>query len=392
MNKKQDPRDVISSLQDHLTDLRHTIHQHPEVSGDESGTAERITDFIKKFKPDDIKTGIGGNGLIFTFGEDKDGPHVMIRSELDALPIHERNDMSYASKRDKVSHKCGHDGHMAIVCGVGGLLHHLPPASGRVSLLFQPAEEIGQGAKWMLDDQHFDIKPDYAFALHNLPGFEKHRIVMRNGIFASASSGFHVQLRGETSHASHPEDGKNPAMALASLIHELVSMPSLHTDFDDPALITIIYATLGAREAYGTSAGNGELMATLRSHQNKTMKELKKRAKHIAEGIGKLHDLQIKTEWAQEFNATVNDNECVGQIKRAAKTLNLKTEEIAGPFAWSEDFGRFTSAFKGAMFGLGSGKDEPQLHNPTYDFPDEIIPTGSLMFYEIITQILNKGM
>lgn len=392
MNKKQTPRDVISTLHKSLTQLRHTIHRHPDLSGGESETAKRVLDFMKKFEPDKITTGIGGNGLLFTFGNSTDGPHIMVRSELDALPIHEHNDMSYVSEKDKVSHKCGHDGHMAILCGVGGLLHHLPPSSGKVTLLFQPAEETGQGAQWMLDDNKFDIKPDYAFALHNIPGFEKHRILIRNGIFASASSGFHVRLQGETSHASHPEEGSNPALAMTSIIDELLAMPQIHTEFDDPALMTIIFATLGARGAYGTSAGNAEVMATLRTHQNRTMNDLKKRAEALAKGIGKLHKLEVSTEWVQEFHATVNDRNCIEQIKDAAEYLNLDAEEMPKPFPWSEDFGRFTSAFQGAMFGLGSGKDQPRLHNSTYDFPDEIIPTGSLMFYRIIAQILNKDL
>ncbi len=390
MAKKENTGEFLTEILPELQSLRHEIHQHPETAGKEKKTAKRITSFLEKLKPDNIISGIGGNGLIAEFDSGKEGPVVLFRSELDALPIRETCEVSYKSEEDGVSHKCGHDGHMAILCGFSKMVSQFRPKRGKIQVLFQPAEETGEGAHWMLDDEKIKkIKPDYIFALHNVPGFEKSQVITRKNIFSSASVGMIIRLKGMTSHASHPENGKNPALAMSHIIEHLIALPQLTTSFDESALVTIIHAKLG-EIAFGTSPGYAEVMATLRAHENSTLNKLTKEAERIAKKTAELHQLDVEVERTQKFEATVNDEKCVDWIENAAKAISADFRLLDQPFSWSEDFGRFTSVFKGAMFGLGSGKKQPQLHHSDYDFPDDIIETGVMMFYNLVDQIFNR--
>ena len=373
-----------------LIQLRRELHQHPEVSNQEKNTADKITTFLKSTSPDELINDIGQYGIAAVYRGKKSGSAVMIRCELDALPIQEINQMEYQSTHEGVAHKCGHDGHMSIVCGIADLLAKHRPASGRVILLFQPAEETGEGAKRVLQDEKFKaIEPDFIYALHNLPGFEKHQIVTKDDIFASASRGLVIKLKGTPSHASHPQDGRNPALAASQIIQHLYEIPQMHTQLHKAALITPIYMRVGS-PAFGTSAGDGEVMATLRTHYEEDMHIIADKTLNVVNGIAEVHDLEAETNWTDAFEAVKNDQECSQVVQSAADQLDFNCQEIEHPFPWSEDFGVFTSHYKGTLFGLGSGKNQPQLHNDDYDFPDDIIETGVAMFWNIINHHLSK--
>ena len=376
---------MSGNMQD-LIALRQELHREPEVSNFEEKTAFKISEFILRHKPQEIIKNIGGHGLMAVFQSQNTGPTILIRCELDALPIREENTLSYRSKYPHVSHKCGHDGHMAIVAGLAPQLSQIP--RGRVILLFQPAEETGEGALRMLKDPKMrGYEPDYVFALHNLPGYPLHTILVRENTFNAASKGMIITLKGLTSHAAEPEKGINPALALAETIQELHHLPQNSNKFKDFTLITIIHALLG-EIAFGTSPGNAELRLTLRAFENEDMKMLSSLAVSRIMNIVEKKKIAWQVNWAEEFSATVNDPACVQIIKEVAQQANLPVHELEKPFKWSEDFGQFTKKYKGAMFGLGSGIHQPPLHNPGYDFPDEIIESGVKMFKGIIDQIL----
>ncbi|MFW6157335.1 MAG: amidohydrolase [Balneolaceae bacterium] len=372
-----------------LIELRHLLHQRAEVAGNEEKTAETIHSFLEQTGPDRLHTSIGGHGVLAKYKGKKDGPAVMIRCELDALPIPEANDLPYGTETPGVSHKCGHDGHMAIVAGVGMMLGRHRPEAGNVFLLFQPAEETGEGAKRVLNDEVFlEHPPDYIFALHNIPGLEKHKVLTRAGTFAAASVGVTVAMEGESSHAGHPEQGVSPAMAVAHLIQDLSAFSQHHTSLNEPAKATVIHARVGEK-AFGTSPAEGEVSATLRTYQDKQLDELKSRLVTTAESLVKMYNLKnIETKWIEPFKATVNDSECTEIIRSSARGLSLQVSDLDHPFAWSEDFGRFTDRYKGAIFGLGAGKSAHALHASTYDFPDELVETGVHLFSRIISNVL----
>ncbi len=370
-----------------LINLRHELHALAEVSGEEEKTSQKILSFLKSTNPDDIITDLGGRGLLARYSGKEEGPSILIRCELDALPIPEENDFNYVSANKETGHKCGHDGHMAIVCGLARLLGEAKLTGGEVLLLFQPAEETGQGARRVLDDEQFEgINPDRVFALHNLPGFEKHQIVVKENTFAAASIGLIIRLKGQTSHAAHPEEGSSPALAMSQLIQDLSALPQFYAPLNKAAKATVIHARLGER-AFGTSPGYAEVMATLRTYEDETMKTLKQKAIKIAEGVSQTYGLDMETEWVESFSATVNDFKAVDIIRKVAKEQALSVLEKKDPFSWSEDFGHFTNVFPGAMFGLGAGNEQPALHASDYDFPDELIETGVKMFAGIVEQL-----
>ncbi|MFW5805285.1 MAG: amidohydrolase [Bacteroidales bacterium] len=368
-----------------LIDFRKDLHKYPEVSGEEKETAKRLVDFIEQFHPDEIIGNIGTYGLAFVFNGKTKGPVTMFRSELDALPIQEINTFDHKSVYDGKAHKCGHDGHMAMIAGMAALLHKNPPEKGKVILLYQPEEETGTGALKVLDDKKFrELKPDYLFSLHNLPGIPLGEIRCRSDIFASASVGLIVRLTGKTSHAAEPENGNSPAMAMASIVQEIETLTT-KVSLSDFGLITTIHVKLGER-AFGTTPGYAEVMATIRTYRNTDLDKLKNAAIDKIKTITKPYGLKTDFEWVEEFSDTHNNKDAVEVIKKAADENNLPFLWMKEPYRWSEDFGYFLKEYKGAMFGLGAGEKQPQLHNPDYDFPDDLIPVGTGMFYSIVKQ------
>lgn len=372
-----------------LIAFRKNLHRHPELSREEVQTARIIADTLKRLNPTEIITDLGGNGVAGVFDTGREGPTVMLRADLDALPITEENDLEYKSENPGVAHKCGHDGHMSILIGVAERLSEiLSELKGRIVLLFQPAEEIAYGAKAVLEDEKFQrVEPDFVFGLHNLPGFPKGSVILRNREFASASQGLIVRLKGKTSHAGEPQHGLNPVLAMTSAIHGLMAIPSMSTPLERSALVTIIHARLG-EVAFGTSPGYAEVMATFRSHRNEEMKVMEKKAEELVKGIAATYGLEHSTEWVEKFPAVCNNDECVEIVAQAANDTGADIIRPEFPFSWTEDFSYYLQRYKGAFFGLGAGVDHPQLHNPSYDFPDDIIPRGIEIYVNIIKFLL----
>ena len=373
---------------DHLIQLRKAFHQNPEIAEEESATAKRILNFFDPLKPDQTILNLGGNGLAFVFKGENPGIRTLYRCELDALPIVELGEKEHKSQVSGKAHLCGHDGHMAILCGLGERLAEKRPENGEVVLVFQPAEETGQGAKAVLEDPRFgQIRPEKAFALHNLPGFPLHQVVMKSGTFAAGSTGMTISLLGKTSHAAHPEAGINPAQAMAKLFQIL---PTLPTRLEGFGLVTLIHAELGSK-AFGTSAGAGSLSATIRAFDQVELEKLIRLAKEAAESIAKEYELKVEFSFQESFSVSKNDPEVTQIGKMAIQGLGLEIVEKAEPFRWSEDFGVFTQVCPAFLFGLGAGKNCPQLHEPTYDFPDELIETGVKIFERIVRSIHGKN-
>jgi amidohydrolase len=370
-----------------LIRLRKELHKNPELSGKEIETSKRILAFLEKYKPDEIHTEIGKTGIIAIYKGKNEGKTILFRCELDALPIQEINKFEHQSVLKGISHKCGHDGHMAILCGLATELSQNKLENGTVILLFQPSEENGKGAAKVMKNEFFKtLKPDFVFALHNLPGYPKNQIVIKEDTFSCAVTSMKIVLEGKTAHAGEPENGINPAMAIASIIQQFnaLNQPNLHDS--DFALITPIYSSLG-KKAYGVSAGHGEVHFTIRCQSNVKIKELKKLLETVVSKISQQHQLSFSIKWIEPFYANENNANAVQLITDAAKKLGFTIFEKEIPFRWGEDFGLFTTHYLGAMFGLGAGLETPDLHNPDYDFPDEIIPTGVKLFYQICKEL-----
>jgi amidohydrolase len=374
-----------------LIALRRALHGAPDLAGSEHRTASMVRDFLNQHPPDAWIEGIGGTGFVALYEGAAPGPRVLFRAELDALPIPESIDLAHGSDRPGVAHKCGHDGHMAMVAGLAPELSRTRPARGSVALLFQPAEETGEGAERVVEDPLYaKVAPDRVFALHNLPGHPLGSVIVRPGPFASASTGLIVELTGATSHASEPESGNSPALAVASLIQSFSAVPQRFTSLHEAAQVTIVHAKVG-EVAFGTSPGAGVVMATLRSHQQDVMDRISERCLALARGTAETFGLQCRTRWTEPFPATHNDPESVDLVVEAALALGLSVIHRDVPFPWSEDFGRFTQRHPGALFGLGAGEHQPPLHHPTYDFPDEVLNVGTRVFLALLRGMLGPS-
>lgn len=372
-----------------LTALRHDLHREPDLSGEEGPTAARIADELTTLGADRVWQGLGGHGVAAEFRGSEDGPTVLFRCELDGLPIHEISALPYRSRIDGKGHLCGHDGHMVTLLGVGRLLARRP-ARGRVILLFQPAEETGAGAAAVIADPRWpEIRPDYAFAYHNVPGRPLGEIGLRAGPGNCASRGMQLRLTGRSSHAAAPEDGVSPAAAMARLMAELPALSEGTVGDAEFALATLTHARLG-EPSFGIAPGEGELRVTLRAMTNERMDTLMTEAeRHVAAAKGAL---DVALSWHDVFRAVVNDEDATGIAGRAATRLGHSPREMALPMRWSEDFGRFgDDGAKAALLYVGAGEDHPQLHNPDYDFPDALTPIMAALFDAILRDLLGDA-
>ena len=371
-----------------IKNLRKELHQYPELSGKEIQTAQRLKTFIAKHNPTRIVDNLGGHGLAAIYEFAKKGPAVMIRCELDALPITENNDFIHQSVTPGIAHKCGHDGHMAIVAGLVFWIKKQRFSAGKIILLFQPAEETGQGAFNVLQDRSFEaMRPDYIFALHNIPGEQLHKIIWTPKGFSATVQSVIVHLKGKQCHASEPENGINPALGISEIIQAFSGLNEAKQSSDNFAILTPIHINMG-QKSYGVSAGIGEIHYTLRTWSTDYMHQLKDKINTLLSGICKKHRLTFTTDWLEYFPAAVNNSLCNDLVKKAADHNNFELVERDFPFKFGEDFGWFAQKYPAAMFGVGAGIKSPALHHSDYDFPEELIPTGMRMFQSIISRIL----
>lgn len=371
-----------------IIELRHLLHANAELSEQEIETNRILNEWVSKTNPDLQIERIGGYGLAALYKGKEPGKRILIRGDIDALHIPEPNNMSYRSQHEGVSHKCGHDGHAAILCGLASLLTDCRPEKGEIVLLFQPAEETGQGAKAILRDPQFEkILPDTAYGLHNLPGFEAGQILVRKGCFAAASFGLKLVFEGKTAHASQPETGRNPSELLAVLIHQLEKKREMLKEVKPLTTFVITHAVLG-EETFGVAPGHAEIWLTLRSFDDKHLELLADQVISLCQAKAKDYLFDFSFSMHEAFAATNSSDANVTVIENAAKRLGLSLGHLTEPFRWSEDFGRFGAVCPVGFFGLGSGYAQPALHNPEYDFPDAILEAGINMFAEIINEEL----
>ncbi|RVC41620.1 amidohydrolase, partial [Mesorhizobium sp. M4B.F.Ca.ET.088.02.2.1] len=228
-------RDIVE-----LTAWRRKLHRQPEISNEEEKTAKEVVSFLADTGPDKVLTGLGGHGVAAVYDSGRAGPTVLFRSELDALPIEELSGVPHASQVPGKSHMCGHDGHTAILAALGRQLGRERPASGRVVLMFQPAEETGNGAAGVVADPRFgEIAPDFAFSLHNLPGVPFGEVRLKSGVVNCASRGMRIVLEGKTAHSSMPETGVSPMLAISELMPALPALGRGSFADDDFSMVTV---------------------------------------------------------------------------------------------------------------------------------------------------------
>ena len=375
-----------------LTELiawRRERHSRPELSGQEAKTAQAVQALLHATGADKVVTGLGGHGVLGIYEGDAPGPTIMLRAELDGLPIQETSELAYRSSVPGKAHLCGHDGHMTILAAIARGLGRQRPKRGRVVLLFQPAEEDGSGAAAVLADAKFElVRPDFVFALHNLPGLSLGHVSIAEGLVNCASRGMQITLTGRTAHASSPEFGVSPHRAIATLLNEITALGRGSALDEAFSMVTVTHARLG-EPAFGISPGHAELWVTLRTLTDSAMERIRLRAEDLVQRVAASEGLQVTITYRDVFSHCLNNAEAVAHLKAALDAEGVRHSAQGLPMRGSEDFGRFNSRSKAAMFFLGAGERHPGLHEPNYDFPDELVEIGARVFMRTIRNLLD---
>ena len=352
------------------TVIRQTLHQHPGISGNEQFAHDLIVGELAAYRPDKLFQHVGGYGVVAVWGTDQSHPTLALRCDIDALPI---------------GHRCGHDGHTSILIQLAQWLpSHLSPRHNLI-LIFQPEEETGTGAQKIIDSgilQQYNIKAIFGF--HNLPGFPIGQVVLNYHTFAAASTGIIYRLTGRPTHASTPEKGLNPGLAVADIVRAFSLLNSKPDDLGDTfRQSTLICIQLGD-EAFGTSAGQADIMFTLRAFSNNTMQQLIAQANDIVSQVAARYHLQLSHTLREPFRATENQSSLVEFIEHTVVAEGIPFQHLLTPFRWSEDFSNYLQLFPGAYFGIGSGTQQHELHHPDYVFPDSLIAPAARILLAIV--------
>jgi amidohydrolase len=359
-------RDIL----DRVVKLRHELHRHPELACREAWTKQRLIDFLKQNTALEIVDRGRWFYAVYRAGADK--PNMAFRADFDALPIDETIDLPYGSQFPGIAHKCGHDGHSASLAGFA-LEIDRQGADKNVYFVFQHAEETGEGAAECVSlmDQAGIAE---IFAYHNAPGLPENAVGVRDGVGCCASTGMIIRLKGVPCHASQPEDGRNPAFAMAELVRSIPGFTN-PADYRGLAMCTVICIKAG-REAFGVSASEGSLMLTIRAEYDEELERLRQNLEGKTRELAEKDGLEYDISFRDTFFATVSHKKSAGKLRRAAKELGLRVLEGDSPLRGSEDFGRFTQHTPGAFFSIGCGENHAPLHTTAYDFNDGIIPAA----------------
>ncbi|MDR1913326.1 MAG: amidohydrolase [Clostridiales bacterium] len=360
-----------------VTELRHELHTHPELAGEEVWTKQRLIDFLSEHTS--LKIVDRGAWFYAVYHSNSENPRrIGFRADFDALPIDETISLPYGSLFPGVAHKCGHDGHSATLVGFA-LEIDQTGSENDIYFIFQHGEEVGLGgpvASVIIDEE----KIEEVYAGHNVPSVPENLIVIRDGPMYCASKGLLVYFEGTPSHASQPENGLNPAFEIAEVIRAIPSLaePSLYKGL---VRCTIICVKIG-EETFGISASKGTLMLTIRAQFEDDMDQLQLAIENVCKEQAAIRGLKVRFEIREAFAETINNPEAAAKVRSAAARIGLSVYELEEPMRGSEDFGFFTKKTKGAGFMLGAG-DRPQIHTVEYDFNDNIIEVGVEIFKEL---------
>ncbi|MEN6618723.1 MAG: amidohydrolase [Rikenellaceae bacterium] len=359
--------------QEKLISIRKKLHACPEYSHKEVKTAKILLKYLQDNSPDKIYQGLGGNGIIAEYSGKREGPSKMFRCEMDAIKT-----------EDGFAHLCGHDGHMTILLGLAQRLSASRNFSGKIYLLFQPAEEVGEGAALMVKDiGKLGLKFDFAYALHNNPNYPLNNIIIHKGTYAAGSTGMELKFMGSPSHAAYPEQAISPTEAIIFTIQEIKNLNGDKGSFSDFILATIVNVDIGEVN-YGVTPGEGSLRLTLRSFKDFDLDILCNKIEKFAKETAERQGLKLKVSYHDKFPATANSDRANNMVIEAARRAGLNIIYSKEPTRGSDDFSFFTLKSEGSFFDIGNGEGRADVHQPGYLFPDEILIPAINLFSEII--------
>ena len=374
--------------------LRRHLHQFPELSEEEHATAETVQERLEEHGIP-LTAGYAGTGVLGVVEGGRAGKTVVLRADIDALPIQEENDHAFVSKVDGVMHACGHDAHTAMLVGAGWLLDEIrEELPGRVLLLFQPAEEASPtgGAQRMMQEGVFrEHRPHAIFAQHVWPELPAGQVGVRQGPITGASDRFKVTIEGSGGHASKPHQTTDAIVVANQVINSLQTVVSRDVDPLRSAVLTIGKIRGGTR--YNAIAQKATLEGTIRTFGSETKETVKARFHSIVGGVAESMEASANIDYWDGYPATVNTPEWAERVRRTAQDLlgPDATPDIE-PSLGGEDFGRFLLDYPGAYFRLGAASPgapaKKRLHDSRFDIDEKALQLGTELLAQLAVDTL----
>ncbi|SPJ27332.1 M20 aminoacylase family protein [Falsiruegeria mediterranea] len=374
----------LAEMHAEITAWRRDIHENPEILYDTHRTSALVAERLKEFGCDEIVTGIGRTGVVGVIKgkTDTKGAVIGLRADMDALPMQEQTGLEYASKTDGAMHACGHDGHTAMVLGAAKYLAETRNFDGIAVVIFQPAEEGGNGAEAMVKDgmmDRFGIQEVYG--MHNVPGLPTGQFAIRSGPMLAAADTFDIALEGHGGHAAKPQETIDTTVMASQLIVALQTIVSRNTD---PVLQAVVSVTSveTSSNAFNVIPQSARIKGTVRTHSNDMRALIEQRVHEVTQGIAATFGGSAEVTYEHGVPVTSNAEENTEFAAEAARIVGGSCGE-APMVMGGEDFSFMLEARPGAFIILGNG-DSAGLHHPEYNFNDEIIPIGCSWFAEMV--------
>ena len=366
-----------AELQDEVTEWRRHIHRHPELGYQEHQTSAFVAEKLRGFGCDEVVTGMGKTGVVGIIrGSRGNGLTIGLRADMDALPITELSGKPYSSSVPGKMHACGHDGHTAMLLGAAKYLAETRNFAGAVAVIFQPAEEGGGGGLAMVQDglmERFGI--ERVFGMHNLPGKPVGHFALRPGAIMAATAEFKVKVTGKGGHAAMPHETIDPIVAASQMVTALQTITSRTLDPISSLVVSI--TKFNAGHAFNVIPDTAEFAGTIRSLDDAVGALARERMTVICQGIAAAAGAMVEVDIDVNYPVTYNHEVEAALALTVAAGISGSdaTNGDLPPMMGGEDFSYMLQKRPGAMIFLGNG-DTASLHNPAYDFNDEIIPSG----------------
>lgn len=378
----------IATYLDEIVALRHDLHRYPELAFQERRTSKLIASHLSSWGYE-VTAGIAETGLVATLRRG-DGEHrIAIRADIDALPIEEATDLAYASSNPGVMHACGHDGHTSILLAAARYLAENGTLNGTLHLIFQPAEEIGAGARKMISEGLFERFPvDAVFGLHNWPGVPSGQFGFVAGAAMASVDQAKIRIVGKGGHGAEPHRGIDPVLASASFITALQSVVSRNVDPQEMAVATV--GSIHAGSASNVIPESVELKLTMRAFSETVRQQLRERIPALARAQAESFGAVAEVDYRLGFPALINHREETDFARRVALDTfgPARVEEGFKPRTASEDFAFMLQAKPGSYLFVGNGDTAP-LHSAHYDFNDAIIAPAARYWVRLAETFLS---
>ncbi len=385
----------IEEMHAEMCSWRQHLHQFPETAFDEFNTAKFISEKLTSFGLD-VHQGLGRTGVVASLSCDKGSKKIALRADMDALFIQEKNQLSYKSQNDGIMHACGHDGHSAMLLGAAKYLATHADFDGTVYFVFQPAEEGRAGARQMIDDGLFDLFPaDCVFGLHNFPDVPQGHFAIKSGAMMASFDCFEIVLSGQATHAAMPQKGNDVIVAAGHIINALQTVVSRNVAPADSAVLSITQVHAGNtwNAIPDTAVIRGTYRCFTETNQQLIKDRLMQITESLAQGFAITAEININPENAGYPVTRNSDAETALAISVAQEVVGVdKVNMQPVPSMGSEDFSFMLEEKPGCYVWLGNGSSDGGclLHNPHYDFNDQILIVGASYWVKLVERVLHS--